>query len=263
MLFRSEQSQRYTQFKKAYELGEISRKDLLFNKLDLVKLQQNIALYEREYLADLTSLQVLVDSIDIDTIECNDLVQPSKEIILKPIEEHGELKVMEYKKNAAHALYKLHDSTISSIGYEFLYEKELDTKRYTFGISIPLDSLGAQKEKLKAEQFALSAAYTHKKDYMKSEIEHYSKLSILKLGVLHDEFKLLENEILPLNQELISLSKSALLEGEGDIMEYLDSTRSYALNIIEMLEVKKLYYNELFELYKIADIEYGEKICKN
>ena len=258
-----EQSQRYAQFEKAYELGEVSKKDLLFNKLDLTKLHQNVSAYEREYLAELTALQVLVDNININNISCKDLFEPTKQIVLKPIEENGEIQALEYKKNSANALYRVHDSAISSIGYELVYEKELDTKRYTFGISIPLDGLSAQKEKLKADQFALASSYTYEKDSLQSQIENYSKLSVKKLGVLHDEFRLLEREILPLNEELISLSKSALLEGEGDVMEYLDSTRSYALNAIEMLEIKKLYYDELFELYKIADIEYGEKICKN
>lgn len=259
----TEQSQRYTQFKKAYELGEISKKDLLFNKLDLSKLKQGTSVYEREYLAELSSLQVLVDSMDISDIECADIAEPKREISLNSVQEHGKIKEVSYQISALKEGYKVIDSSVSSLGYEFTYEQELDTRLYTFGINIPLDSLSEQKEKLKAQHLALASSYVSQKDLLESEIQNYSKIALERLVVLHDEFKVLESEILPLNQELIDLSKSALLEGEGDIMEYLDATRSYALNTIEMLEVKKLYYVELFELYKVADVKYGDKICKN
>ncbi|MEA2091618.1 MAG: TolC family protein, partial [Campylobacterota bacterium] len=66
--------------------------------------------------------------------------------------------------------------------------------------------------------------------------------------------------ILPLSLELKELSESALYEGEGTIMEYLDASRSYSENLLEMLEIKKNYYYELFELYKKADLDLGEKL---
>ena len=258
LLFK-EQSDRFSQIQRAYELGEISRKDLLFNKLDLRKLQQNVSQYKRVYVSELSQLQGLSDSLVITEIDCNDLVKPKREVQIRAIEEHGELKVIEYKKNASKALYNLHSSAISSLEYGLGYEKELDMRRYTVGISIPLGDLSSQKEMLKAEQYSLSSSYSFEKDAMQSEIQSYSKTAQSKLATLYDEFTLLENEILPLNEDLVRLSKSALLEGEGDIMEYLDASRSYSLNVIEMLEIKKTYYQELFELYKKADMEYGEE----
>jgi len=57
---------------------------------------------------------------------------------------------------------------------------------------------------------------------------------------------------------LLELSASALREGEGSAMEYLDASRSYSEKVLEVLEIKKNYYNELFELYKVADLESGE-----
>ncbi|MDQ7044500.1 MAG: TolC family protein [Sulfurimonas sp.] len=259
----TEQSQRYKQFKKAYELGEISKKDLLFNKLDLVKLQQNVSLYERSYLAAFSLLQEKIDSLEINSLSCEDLIEPSSSVVLHAIEENGELKALEYKKNAANSFYKVHDAAINAVEYELLYEKELETRRYTFGLKIPLGNFGGEKEKLKAQKYALSSSLAHEKEYVKAQIQNYSKVSVKKLKVLHEQYEVLKNEVLPLNEELTSLSKSALLEGEGNILEYLDATRSYALNALEMLEIKKTYYTELFTLYKIADIEYGEKICKN
>ncbi|MFT5660569.1 MAG: cobalt-zinc-cadmium efflux system outer membrane protein [Sulfurimonas sp.] len=261
LLLYQQQSKRYYQVKTAYELGEISKKDLLFNKLDLSKLQKNVNAYKRAYLSEFSSLQERVDNLKIDSLECNDLVLPRKHIVLNAIDEHGELKVLQYQKNATQALSQLYDSPITSLGYELGYEKELDTRRYTFGINIPLGGLSSQKEKLKAEQLALSSSYEYEKEATKAQIQNYSNNAVATLELLFNEFQLLENEILPLNKELLSLSKLALLEGEGDIMEYIDASRSYSLNLIEMLETKKKYYYELFELYKKADLELGEKAC--
>lgn len=263
LLLYQEQNDRFSQVQRAYELGEISRKDLLFNKLDLSKLQKNVSAYKRNYLDAFSSLQEQIDSLKIVKVDCDDLISPHKEITLNSIEEHGELKVLEYKKNATRALYQVSNSAVSSLAYEIGYEKELDMKRYTFGVSIPLDSLSSQKEKLKAEQLALSSSLEHQKDVKHSQVQNYTNISVLKIELLYDELKLLENDILPLGKELAILSKSALLEGEGDIMEYLDASRSYSINLLEMLEVKKNYYDELFQLYKIADIQLGEKTCKN
>jgi outer membrane protein TolC len=252
-----EQSSRFLQIQKAYELGEISKKELLFNKLELAKLHKNVNNYKREYLSELANVQVMVDNLAITEIACNDLVPPTRHVELKPIVEHDELKTIEYKKSAAKALYNVHNSLLPSLGYEFLYEKELDTRRYTVGLSIPLG--GSQEEKLRAEQLFKSSSYTFEKASMESEIRNASNASLLKLGTLYDELIVLRDEMLPLSEELANLSKSALDEGEGDMMEYLDATRSYTLNLLEMLEIKKNYYYELFELYKTADLDFGEK----
>ena len=254
-----EQAKRFEQIHTAYALGEISKKDLLFNKLDLLKLQQNVSVYKRKYFVELATLQSNVDTMNITTLECNDLLEPSSEITLNPLQEHGELKVMAYKVNSARAMYAIQDAEISSLSYEIGYEKELDTKIYTVGLSIPLDSMSSLKEKSKVQHLALHTSYLYEQDSLRSEIQNYSKSAVAKLEVLYDEYTLIQNEVLPLSKELMLLSKSALLEGEGDMMEYLDSTRSYSLNVLELLEIKKIYYLELFELYKIADLEFGEQ----
>ncbi|MFA6136864.1 MAG: TolC family protein [Sulfurimonas sp.] len=253
-----EQSKRVAQIQKAYELGEISKKDLLFNKLDLAKLHQSVNNYKRTYLSELAGLQERVDNLAINDIECSDLFIPIRHVELKPLLEHDELKSIEYKMNSSKAFYGVHGSVVSSLGYELLYEKELNTQRYTVGLSIPLDALSSQKEKLKAEQLFMSSSYAFEKASLESEIQNSSNAFVSKLEALFDELSLLKDEIVPLNEELASLSKKAFDEGEGNIMEYIDATRSYSLNLLGMLEVKKTYYNELFELYKKADLDFGE-----
>ena len=257
-LLYSEQNRRFMQFSKAYELGDISRNSLLFNKLDLAKLKQKLSSYEREYLVEVSNLQELVDNLKIDDVSCDDMFDISKDVELISPEMHGEIKKLNYEADSSKAFYKVYDSMFQSIGYELSYEQELDTQRVTFALNLPLSSLTSENEKQKAFYLHENSAKSSQKDALTKEITSASKSLQLKLKTLFDEYTLLRDEILPLSQELLKLSKSALIEGEGTIMEYLDASRSYSENKLEILQIKKNYYNKLFKLYKRADLELGE-----
>lgn len=254
-----EQNKRYIQLENAYRLGETSKKDLLFNKLELSKLEQKTSVYKRMASKEFFTLQTSLDNLSLDGITCDDLIAPKKELITKDINEHGELKTIAYKQNASKALYELNDSYLPSIAYELLYEKELDTQRYTAGLSIPLGTMSSKQESLKAQELLLTSSLMQQEKSLKSEIINNSHLLQEQIVSLYDELNLLEQEILPLSKELLQLAKLALDEGEGNILEYIDSSRSYSENLLDMLEVKKTYYEKLFELYKTIDKEYGEK----
>jgi outer membrane protein, heavy metal efflux system len=258
LLFK-EQSSRFDQLQRAYDLGEISKKSLLFNKLDLAKLQQKVASHKRGYLTELSFLQEAVDNLNIEELSCNDLVQINRDIKLNAIEEHGEIKEITYEQNSAKSFYEVYDSTFKSLGYELMYEKELDKTRYTFGVSIPLGAATSQTQMQQAEYLHKNSSLVAQKEVLTSEIINASKSMQLKVETLYDEYRLLNEEILPMSLELKGLSKSALAEGEGTIMEYLDATRSYSENLLEMLQIKKNYYYELFELYKKADLDLGKE----
>ena len=258
LLFK-EQSSRFDQLQRAFDLGEISKKSLLFNKLDLAKLQQKVASHKRGYLTELSFLQEAVDNLNIEELSCNDLVKISRDIELNKIEEHVEIKEITYQQNSAKSFYEVYDSTFKSLGYELMYEKELDKTRYTIGLSIPLGAASSQTQMQQAEYLHKNSSLVAQKEALTSEIIYASMSLQLKVETLYDEYILLNEKILPMSLELKGLSKSALAEGEGTIMEYLDATRSYSENLLEMLQIKKNYYYELFELYKKADLDLGKE----
>ncbi|QFR50018.1 TolC family protein [Sulfurimonas lithotrophica] len=259
-LLLKEQNGRFNQLESAYNLGEISKKDLLFNKLDLAKLQQTLIYYKRMYLSELSEINELIDNLDVGELSCNDLVQISRDIKLKNIDEHAQIKSITYKQNSAKSFYDVYNSSLKALTYELSYEKELEATRYSFGISFPLSFLSSQNQKQKAEFLHKNSALSAQKESLSSILEKTSNSLKTKVQTLYDEYILLNKEILPMSLELKNLSKTALYEGEGSIMEYLDSTRSYTENMLQMLQSKKNYYYELFELYKKADIDLGENL---
>jgi outer membrane protein TolC len=254
-----EQESRFSKLELLHEVGEISRKDLLFNKLDLVKLKQKVSSYKMDYLSGLGELQKMIDSTSIYEISCDDLEIIKRDIKLYDLQNHAEIKKIQHMKNSAKKQYDLYGSFFTSLSYEFLYEKELGAKRYTVGLSIPLNSLSSKHEKERSEYLYKNAYLSAQENYLTSEIKKDLDSSKAKIKTIYEQFSLLNKEILPMSLELKKLSKTALDEGEGTIMEYLDATRSYSENVLEMLEIKQDYYNELFDLYKKADIDLGEK----
>ncbi|MDD5157352.1 TolC family protein [Sulfurimonas sp.] len=256
----SMQNERFAKVKKAYELGEVSKKDMLFNKLDLVKLSKKTNGYKREYLQELSSLQQSAENIEINSLSCSDLLNLTEDVKLGNIDEHDEIKDLEFQQKSSLASYDVYSAPLSSIGYFASFADELDTKRYAVGISIPLSSLTAQKEQARTKYLNHSSSIGLQKESLKKEIELSSKSLQIRIKTLYNEHYNLKNEVIPLSEELVKLSKIALDEGEGMILEYIDASRSYSENMLEMLEIKKSYYKELFELYKVADKEFGEII---
>ena len=249
-----EQSESFLKLRKAYEFGEISKKELLFNKLDLAKTKQRVTTYKREYISELSNLQEAVESLEIGDLVCNDLMKITKEIELKGVDEHSLIKELSYEQKEAKSFYDMYNPTLSAIGYELLYEKELGASRYTFGISVPLDFSSSKAQIQRAEYLHKNASLLAKKDALIIEIQNSLMASKKKLKTLYEEFVLLDEEILPMSLELKDLAKKSLYEGHSSVLKFLDATRSYSNTTIELQEIKKDYYNELFELYKKADM---------
>jgi len=253
-----EQNKRVGQLQSAYELGEISKQNLLFHKLDLSKLTQKLNFYKRSEIEKRSYLNESVDNLTIETLACDDLVGIKKDVKLGNIDEHGEMQEMASMQNATDALLSAQQTPLSSLGYDLMYHKELDTTRYTFGVNIPLDFMTSEQELHRTKYLSLSSALQEQKAAMYQQIQQKSYSKQLKIETLFDEYMLYKEEIVPMSLELKELSKLAQKSGEGTLMEHLDSSRSYTQNVLEMLEIKQKYYGELFELYKTADLSIGE-----
>lgn len=253
------QQQKIKELESAYALGEISKKELLFTRLDYAKLSRETHNYKRVYIEEMALLEQSLSGIALDRVACSDLESPKPYKTPETKRHHRALKTLEYKKEAALKSHQLHDAFIPKMQYQLLYEHELSMERITLGVSIPLTQLTQTQELLKTEQLKKNAALSYELEALRSEMKKSLQNKERLLATLYDEYLSLKDEILPLSHELLELSEYAYKEGEGSLMEYLDSWRSYQEHSLELLKTQKSYYEELFALYKISDVNYGER----
>ena len=155
----------------SYALGEISKKELLFSRLDLSKLAQQRYSYERSYYELLALLEESLPDLEIERLSCQDLIPPKAYTKGSKKRHHKGLETLEYKKVAALKSYELYDSLIPQMQYQLLYEKELSMERITLGVAIPLTPLTQQQELLKLEQLKKNVALSHELEAMRASIQ--------------------------------------------------------------------------------------------
>lgn len=255
----SEQKRALDKLGIAYELGEISRKDLLFHQVEYLKFKEQESSFQRVYERSLLALQSQLQNTEIETLTCTDIIVPSEKNLKIDSQKHAKLEALTYEKDAATSYYKLSESFIQSLGYSLSYEKELDKKRYGVLVSIPLTSFTSKQERRQTQYLHTQNALQEELALLRHEFEQNSKSLRARLRSNYESYKTYQEQVLPLSQELQELSLLALLEGEGSVLESLDATRSYLGNTLGMLEKKRSYYEALFALYKITDRRLGEK----
>mgnify|MGYP002639978196 CR=1 FL=1 len=255
----SNQNKRLEQMYAAYKLGEVSKKDYLFYKLDILGLQKDVSRYQRAYLVELSNLEKHLDNTLVRDVECKDLVEPKRELQFNELQDHGEVKELAYQLQAANSMQSISDTNIDALGYSFGYEKEYDVDRYVFGVSMPLSFASSQKEKIQAKNLYTSTSLNESKEALHTSLQAKRKSSSLRLATYFDEYALLENEIVPLSEELVKLAEFAYISGEGSVLESITAARGYQENLLDMLKMKKEYYKEFFDLHIIADLDFGER----
>lgn len=198
--------------------------------------------------------------MELGTLACSDLLAPAPRPNIALLGEHSRVQSLRYDVQKAEAQERLLESPLPAVGYSLNYEEELFTERFKFGVSIPLGAAtsyqGLRKEEAAQEKYA--ALYA--KRALQSTLQMQQKYLLKRVQALYEAYALYEEEMLPLANELLEIVTFAFEEGEASAMEYIQSARSLRENSIEMLELRKAYYEELFKLYEVSDTSLGEKI---
>ena len=254
----SEQKKALDKLSVAYELGEISRKDLLFHRVEYLKTKEQESVFLRIYERSVLDLQTQAQTIEIDTLTCSDMIVPSMQDLELNAQKNAKLEALRYDRDAATSQYKLSQSLLPSLSYSLSYEKELDKKRYGVMVSIPLTSFTSKQEQLQAQALHTQSALGEELALLEYELIQNKEALRTQLHSNYQSYKRYQEELIPFSKELHELSVLALLEGEGSVMESLDALRSHLGNTLGMLEKKRTYYQELFALYKLTDKRLGE-----
>lgn len=244
---------------KAFLLGEIAKRVLLFHQLQEHKLVKELEEYRHSYEQTLLVLEEQLENHTLETLACHDLYTIAPLEKSTEFDEHQEYKILHAQEKLTALDLDFAQSVIPQLSYTLGYEKELDKDRYGIILSIPLQFWGSQTQQQQV-------SFLNQKRVLRNKVTSFAKSYKIReekyrqtLRNRYENYIRYEKEILPLSKELQELSLFALYEGEGSVLESLDALRTYQENLIEFLEIKKEYYTDLFMYYKSIGIYKEER----
>lgn len=155
----------YEKKKKAYMYKEISKKELLMLELELKRLKNEYRHYMDEInvsRAELNS-KTLLESLKGEELSCKDMELISKENIFEKVSESLKERSFDKKIQSLQNEYGRYDSVFDSFTLNASYENELDTDKFVFGVSLPLNFTTSLNERKKAHIMQKESALKYEK----------------------------------------------------------------------------------------------------
>ncbi len=248
-------SKLYSKKAKAYEYQEISKAQLLQLSIEkrrlYAKLQESKMKQERSkrYLLDASHI---THSPKI-SFSCRDRYPIKAHVALPKDALKTTKEVYRKRVESTKTALKRHSSGIDSINLIGQYDKELDSNRYSIGVSIPLNftTSKSHEERVAAmyEESATTLKYEetlHQKKAQVVELQETLKSIAIVIDTLKHSIQSYRNELLPLIQKSYDL-------GESSVIEYLLNRQKYYELNSELYDTQRAYYQALFTLYSIIE----------
>ena len=244
----------YKKKQKAYKYQEISKielmqlqgeKNTLFAQLEEVKMMQNIS-KQKVLMLSSTNVTKHTQLSCRDMYPIRDKVSLGKRFTLSKEAKHKRIQ-------STQKSLKRYSHAFESISVSGQYAKELDTDRYTIGVSLPLNFSSSKNEHAKAAAMYKASAIEY--GYEQNIKEKKALLSELQsqLATQARMSKALSKNYRTYKKKLIPLVKKSYDLGEISVIEYLlNRQKLYTLNQ-EVYASKKAYYNTLFRLYTLSE----------
>ncbi len=242
----------YEKKQKAYRYQEISKTELLQLETEKNKLYATLVSLDMEQEMSRVTLSTLSNVPESSYYTCNDLY-PIRSSVALP--EHFALTKEAYIKRMQSAKEAVHrySQGIDSVNVSAQYTNEIDTDRYSIGVSIPLN-FGSEKY----EQERAAAMYRH------SAVEHRlhqilkqkrSQLMQLKAMLKSQAFMVnaLTKNYKKYKQKVLPLIQRSYVLGEVSVIEFLLGRQKLYQLQEEIFQTKKAYYNTLFNLYSVNE----------
>ncbi|MDY0122687.1 TolC family protein [Sulfurimonas sp.] len=243
----------YEKKKRAYEHGEISKKDLLALQIELERIRAEYKLYENEVNISRDNLEskALLPSLREDELSCKDTVPITKELQFDYegetlLEQSIEKKILTYQSD-----YERYNVSFDSFTLGATYENELDTDRFVFSLSMPLNFTNSFNEDNRAAAMHKKSALMHEKEGVRLQKSSHAEALKKELVQNYENITAYQAMAQKYENELMPLVKGAYELGEGSVMEYLLSQRELTDLKKELIEHYKKYYETLFKLYSV------------
>lgn len=238
---------------KAFELQEISKLELMQLQIEKEKLFGEFQRAEMIQNLSKDNLFRLTRHNRAHHVSCTDVYKIKKSVSLP--KERFSITKQAYEKRIAstHASLKRHSMPLDSINLSVQYDNELDTDRYTVGISLPLNFISkrSEQERVAAMYENSAVSYRYEQDMLEKNVlfdklEAELRGTASMIGTLQASLKGHKNTLLP----LVYKSYTA---GEVSALEYLLERQQYHRLKQELYLAKKAYYHMLFEFYSLSE----------
>jgi len=236
---------------RAYELGEISKKDLVLWHLQQRRINLEFEEKKSERLHIFRTLQSKFGSkLKIRNLTCNDLYDfelPRKD---SSFENFLEMKRLVLSRDK-HEL-KSDEHWFHEVAVELSYDNELDVERYNASISLPLEFSVTHHESM-AEMNQL------KKLQDSNEITAFRvtkskelQAAYITLTQTYNSYNKLEGPISKDAIELMDLTLTAYGSGESTAIEVI-TIQQYVMDILMQLQEQKVhFYRALFDYHILS-----------
>ncbi|DAB28431.1 MAG: hypothetical protein A2513_03565 [Sulfurimonas sp. RIFOXYD12_FULL_33_39] len=247
----------YEKKAKAYDYKEISKKELLQLQIELKRLKNEYKRYESELKISAQSLEskTLLPFFGDKELSCKDLNSIVKEVTFNISEDSLHEQSLNKKIDSLESDFKRYDTLFDSLKLSASYQNEIDTNRFTLGVSIPLNFTTSFNEHSRAETLHKKSAIEYEKEEFKLEKASKIKLLQKELNKSFEDIATLKSMLNEYENALMPLVESAYRLGENSPIEYLLSQREVSNLKKELTEYYKNYYKTLFELYGVVKIK--------
>ncbi|MBN2824190.1 MAG: TolC family protein [Campylobacterales bacterium] len=234
---------------KAYSFEEISKAELL-----QLKIEKNLlhAKLQEANMRQARSKKFLLMSTHLPSnraFSCRDRYPIRSSVKLPTNALSTSKKVYQKRVEATKTAINRHSFAIDTISVSGEYSKELDTDRYTIGVSIPLNFTSSKSEAQKVA--ALNKLSSITLEYEESMHQKRAQISEMraKLKSIATSIASLQESITLFHKELMPLIKKSYELGESSLIEYLLNRQKYYELRRELYESQREYYQLLFSLY--------------
>ncbi len=244
----------YAKKEKAYRLDEIAKTELLQLEFEQKALELELTNL-RKKVANEKAQMLSLSNVDDAPFSCQDIYPLSHSVAIESKAFSLSQEAKEKRLQSTHVGLKRYSNKLDTIELSSAYTKELDRNLYTVGVSIPLNFSSSKNENEKASLLHKSSAIELRNEELLAQKNYEIKVLSERLSRLYEEILAKRENIEYYQNSILPLMKKSYLYGESSVMEYLLSRKKLYTLEQRLLEEKKNYYETLFKLYSVGEIE--------
>ncbi len=237
----------------AYELGEISKRELVQIKLKKDELSIDFDNFSTR-VNDEKVMLLSFGNFDIENqLNCYDMTPIDGNIEANQekfsLSKKAYEKIVESNQVSIKRYYKKFDK----IELSTHYTKEIDRDVYSIGVSIPLNISSKKYEYKRASLMnQISAIQSNQELFIQKSLLKIKELK-LKLKRIYKDIVQKKSNIENYEASLLPLEQKSYNYGESSVVEYLLAKQNIMRYKEKLLEKKRDYYQLLFSLYTIME----------